>query len=109
MGYEYDGKSGQQFVLVAEADGTPTHERPTESESGLKKYWVRLTKRGDKYEYAWSKDGDKWVVGGERTWGNGEPKRIGLLAKNGGHKDAPEADAAFEFFELRVLPAAGRK
>ena len=108
-GYEFDGRSGQQFVLVAESDGTPAHERPTESESGLKKYWVRLTKRGDKYEYSWSRDGDKWVVGGERTWGNGAPKRIGLLAKNGGHKDAPEADAAFEFFELRAVPAAGRK
>ena len=104
-GYEFDGRGGQQFVLVAEAGGVPAHERPTESESGLKKYWVRLTKRGDRYEYAWSKDGDKWVAGGEKTWGTGAPKRVGLLAKNGGHKDAPEADAAFEFFELRALPA----
>jgi len=67
---------------------------------------VRLTKRGDKYEYAWSKDGDKWVVGGERQWGTGAPKRVGILAKNGGNKDAPEIDAAFEFFELRALPPA---
>lgn len=108
-GYEYDGNSAQQFVLVVEVGGATVHERPTESESGLKKYWVRLTKRGDKYEYAWSKDGDTWVVGGERAWGDGAPKRVGLLAKNGGHKDAPEADAAFEFFELRALPGAAKR
>ena len=67
---------------------------------------MRLTKRSDKYEYAWSKDGDKWVVGGERAWGDGRPKRVGLIAKNGGSKDAPEIDAAFEYFELRPVPLA---
>ena len=29
-------------------------------------------------------------------------KRIGILAKNGGNKDASELDAAFEFFEFRA-------
>jgi regulation of enolase protein 1 (concanavalin A-like superfamily) len=107
-GYEYDGRrpAGQQFVLVAETDGVPAHDLPKETESGLKKYWVQLTKRGDRYEYAWSKDGDTWAVGGDRQWGTGAPKRVGILAKNGGNKDAPEIDAAFEFFELRALPAS---
>jgi regulation of enolase protein 1 (concanavalin A-like superfamily) len=107
--YEYDWQrqAGQTFILVAETEGAPVHERPTETESGLKKFWLRLTKRADKYEYAWSKDGDKWVVGGDRTWGDGHPKRVGLIAKNGGNKDAPEIDAAFEFFELR--PVASTK
>ena len=73
----------------------------TESESGLKKYWLRLTKRGESYEFAWSADGKKWNASGERAWGDGKPKQIGLIAKNGGNKDAPEVDAAFEFFELR--------
>jgi hypothetical protein len=65
-----------------------------------------VTKRGDRYAYAWSKDGDTWAAGGERQWGDGAPKRVGILAKNGGTKDAPEIDAAFEFFELRALPGA---
>jgi regulation of enolase protein 1 (concanavalin A-like superfamily) len=109
--YEYDWqqRGGQRFMLVAETDGTPAHERPTQTESGLKKSWLRLTRRGDKYEYAWSKDGKEWLVAGERTWGNGTPKKVGLIAKNGGNKDAPEIDAAFEFFELRAVPAAGKK
>ena len=110
-GYEYDGQrpAGQQFVLVAETDGNPVHDRPEKTESGLKKYWLRITRRGDKYEYAWSKDGTEWVVGGERQWGNGVPKRVGIIAKNGGNKDAPEIDAAYEFFELRAIAPAGKK
>jgi regulation of enolase protein 1 (concanavalin A-like superfamily) len=107
-GYEYDGNTpaGQQFVLVAETEGNPVHDRPEKTESGLKKYWLRITKRGDKYEYAWSKDGTEFVAAGEKQWGNGSPKRVGIIAKNGGNKDAPEIDAAYEFFELRALAAA---
>jgi regulation of enolase protein 1 (concanavalin A-like superfamily) len=107
-GYEYDGMrpAGQQFVLVAETDGDPVHDRPEKTESGLKKYWLRITKRGDKYEYAWSKDGAEWMIAGERQWGNGAPKRVGIIAKNGGNKDAAEIDAAYEFFELRAAPPA---
>lgn len=105
--YEYDyamGK-GQRFMLVAESDGVPAHETPTATESGLKKVWLRLTKQGDRYEYSWSKDGDKWTVGGTRTWGTGEPKRVGIIAKNGGNKEAPEIDATFRFFELKAVTA----
>ena len=110
-GYEYDGRrpAGQQFVLVAETEGVPEHDRPAKTESGLKKYWLRLTKRGDKYEYAWSKDGTEWAVAGERPWGTGAPKRVGIIAKNGGNKDAAEIDAAYEFFELRADPPARKK
>jgi hypothetical protein len=36
--------------------------------------------------------------------GDGSPKRIGLVAKNGGNKDAGEMDANFEFFELKSPP-----
>jgi regulation of enolase protein 1 (concanavalin A-like superfamily) len=107
-GYEYDWQNGrgQRFFLVAETEGVPAHEAPATSESDLKKYWLRLTKRGDKYEYSWSSDGEKWVLGGERTWGNGQPKRVGIIAKNGGNKDAAEIDATFRFFELKSV---GRK
>ncbi|MBO0701159.1 MAG: DUF1349 domain-containing protein [Zavarzinella sp.] len=105
-GYEYDWQSGrgQRFLLVAETGGTPVHVPPDANESGLKKFWLRVTRHGDKYAFAWSGDGDKWTAGAERTW-EGKGKRVGLLAKNGGNKDAAEIDAAFEFFELRAVPA----
>jgi regulation of enolase protein 1 (concanavalin A-like superfamily) len=102
--YEYNWRAGQgqTFHLVAETEGTPVHDQPEKSESGLKKYWLRLTKTGKQYTYWWSADGGQWTKAGEKTWGDGQPKRVGLIAKNGGNKDAKELDVEFEFFELRV-------
>ncbi len=110
LDYEFNwGKGeGQTFFCVSETAANPQHHPIEGSESGLKRYWLRLTKRGDRYEYATSLDGKEFRVHGEVAWGgDASPKRIGLLAKNGGNKDAPEADASFEFFELRS-PASPR-
>ncbi len=65
-----------------------------------------MTKRGDAYTLEWSADGEKWTAHGEAKWGDGQPNRVGLIAKNGGNKEAAERDAAFEFFELRAVSAA---
>jgi regulation of enolase protein 1 (concanavalin A-like superfamily) len=102
--YEYNWRKpgGQTFHLVAETNGVPVHDQPEANESGLKKFWVRMTRRGEKYVYAWSADGKEWTTAGERAW-DGKGKRVGLIAKNGGNKDAAELDAAFEFFELKNL------
>jgi hypothetical protein len=43
-----------------------------------------------------------FTVSGAVEWGDGSPKHIGMLAKNGGNKDAGELDVAFEFFEFRA-------
>lgn len=40
-------------------------------------------------------------------WFNVKPRRVGIIAKNGGNKDAPEIDATFRFFELKAV--AGKK
>jgi len=42
-------------------------------------------------------------VFGEEVWGNGNPQRVGLLAKNG--PVAGETDARFDCFEIRALSA----
>jgi hypothetical protein len=95
-------------MLVRETGAQPTHD-PAEEVSGLKRIWLRLTRRGDQYEYAASTDGDKFTVYGEKSWGNGAPKKIGILAKNGGQQGVPEIDARFDFFELRApAPPAQR-
>jgi beta-xylosidase len=108
--YEFNWRlgMGQTFHLVAETEGKTEHDQPEKSESGLKKFWLRLTKKGSRYEYAWSGDGKQWTAAGEKSWGDGQPKRVGLIAKNGGNKDAAELDAAFEFFELRAVAAAAK-
>ena len=68
---------------------------------------MRIAKRGNRYEYLTSTDGKSFQSHGEVEWGDGSPKQIGILAKNGGSKDASELDANFEFFELRA-PAPPR-
>jgi len=100
-GYEYNWREsgGQTFYGVTEKAAVPTHH-PVASESGLKRYWLRLTRRGDRYEFASSLDGKAYRVHGEAIWG-GAPKRIGLVAKNGGPPDIPEVDVPFDFFEVR--------
>lgn len=101
-GYEYNWPSGvgQAFCILVETDAKSRFTY-VDSLSGLDKYWVRLTKRGNRYEYAFSTDGKDFKVRGEQQWGDGAPRRMGLLAKNGGNKEAGELDAQFEFFELR--------
>lgn len=66
-------------------------------------YWLRVTKRGKLYEYAYSPDDEGYVVVGEKPWGDGAPKFVGIFAKNGGNPLAGEIDAQFEFFEVRPL------
>jgi regulation of enolase protein 1 (concanavalin A-like superfamily) len=106
-GYEYNSQAGmgQAFCILVETDAGSTFSY-VDSESGLKRYWVRLTKRGNRYEYASSADGKDFKVHGEKVWGDGAPRRFGILAKNGGNKEAGALDVGFEFFELRAPVAA---
>ncbi len=102
-GYEYNWpmESGQRFCILTESTAQSDFEY-VDSPSGLGKYWLRLKKRGNQYEHAFSTDGKAFKVVGIRQWDDGAPKRIGLIAKNGGNKEADELDAQFEFFELRA-------
>ena len=77
--------------------------KPSVEHDMSKKIWLRLTLRKDEYDYASSTDGEDWTVHGALPWGDGPPKRIGLLAKNGGVRAADSVDACFEFFEIRSL------
>jgi regulation of enolase protein 1 (concanavalin A-like superfamily) len=100
--YEFDwGKrEGQRFICVRETAAKAEHF-PAESVSGLKKVWMRLTKHGKSYEYATSTDGKEFTAHGTIDWGDGAPKKLGIVAKNGGPDGVPELEACFEFFELR--------
>ena len=109
--YEYSraDSTKQIFGCVTEADAQPTHHLVAESESGLTDYWLRLTRRGNNYEYASSLDGKTFRSHGAATW-TGSPVQVGLVAKNGAAATATEVDAAFDFFAfssgraLKVAP-----
>ncbi len=100
--YEYNWSkgSGQHFILVLETDAKPQHF-PAAEVSDLKRVWMRLTKHGKTYEYATSTDGKTFTIHGVQEWGDGAPKKLGLVAKNGGPDGVPEIEAQFDFFELR--------
>ena len=90
------------FIAVGKTDGIPEHFIAAEAAPNLPRVWLRVTKRGNLYDCATSTDGDRFVKRGTVDWGKGGPKRIGLIAQNGGEPGVPETDAAFEFFELRA-------
>ena len=106
--YNWSAGAGQTLYAVAEADGRPEH-LPIESEPGLNDYWLRVTRRGRSYEFAFSRDGKSWRPHGALAWA-GTPARVGLIAKNGGDPDAPEVDVAFDSFELAApAPSSSRR
>jgi regulation of enolase protein 1 (concanavalin A-like superfamily) len=104
-GYEFHWQAGggTSIGLVTETAGTPNHAY-IKAHDGKQALWMRLAKYGNVYSFSASDDGKKFTEYGEVAWGNGAPKKLGILAKNGGIPGADEVDAAFDFFELRSPP-----
>lgn len=77
-----------------------------EAPEGFDDFWLRVTKRGNRYTVSTSFDGRLFQRGDVFAWGNGTVKCVGLFAKNGSGTSAPEVDASFEFFEVRAVPSS---
>jgi regulation of enolase protein 1 (concanavalin A-like superfamily) len=108
--YEFNWakNAGQSFCLVRETKAVSQQDR-TDAPAGIKKLWLRLTRRKDRYEYATSTDGRRFTVHGEQPWRAAGPAKVGILAKNGGPAGVPEVDVCFELFELRAPAPPVRK
>jgi regulation of enolase protein 1 (concanavalin A-like superfamily) len=104
--YNTEMKDNRILVMMRETAASPEHKLAGPP-VGAKKFWLRLTKRKNKYEYASSADGKKWTTHQAWEWGKKGPAMIGILAKNGG-TNAPEIDVVFEDFRARALPAKGK-
>jgi len=98
-------KPSVQFRFIRETDGETINELDR-SDVAENRVWIRVTKRGKSYERAYSTDGKAFFSAGQRTWGDGAPKWVGILAKNGETSKPAEIDAAFDFFEVRSLSDA---
>jgi len=103
--WNQDSPAGVTIVFLQETAGQSDYSA-TMPEADTEKFWLRLTKRDDAYQYSFSTDGEKFTVAGEESWRDGAPKRIGIYAKNGGNPDASDIDAVFDFFEVRSLTDA---
>lgn len=89
------------FVLIRETNRVSTHALSHKAK--LKAFWLRITKRGNSYECGFSRDGKDFEIVGECPWGNGSPKYLGFLAKNGGNEEAEEIEAQIDWFEVCAL------
>jgi peroxiredoxin len=101
----HDVHGGRVFSLVRETAGRPAVNPCGYAMVQGERVWLRLTKRGNRYEYAASSDGESSHAFGEVTWGDRSPKWLGLVAKNSAGAGAPELDASFDFFRIRQMPA----
>jgi regulation of enolase protein 1 (concanavalin A-like superfamily) len=105
---EYNGtrKGNRILVMMRETAAKPEH-KVADAPSADKGFWLRLTKRKNKYEYSSSADGKKWTAHHSWEWGEKGPAMIGIVAKNGG-TDAPEIDVTFADFRAQPLGAKGK-
>jgi hypothetical protein len=119
--YEYHQTAGGRvFNVGVETEG---HFRnpcfPANQE--FDRVWLRVIKRGNRYELFTSLNGEVFEAelypcfdpGGifqdAVAWGDGRVQRVGLFAKNASRAGAPEIDASFDFFEVKVLPPKPRR
>ncbi|MEO9593009.1 DUF1349 domain-containing protein [Rhodopirellula bahusiensis] len=70
--------------------------------------WIRLIKRGNVYERAYSTDGKTYEIMGEAVWGDGSPQHLGIVACNG-PLQGNEIEAQFDFFRIRELTPKERQ
>lgn len=102
--YEWNAPQ-RRFTVIGETDGERRLADWLDAPPDLEHVWLRVTKQGNRYRMATSTDGNVFRPYGERIWGDGSVKRVGLVAKNGPGSDAPEIDAVFDSFTLRPIPA----
>ena len=95
------------LVLVRETKEEPQHDLITDA-SADGPFALRVTKRGNEYECAFSSDGENFEVAGRLPWGDGSPQYLGLLAKNGGNPRAGEIDVCIDAFEVRQMASTAR-
>jgi len=93
---------GPSFTFVHETNRVAFGDyNAIPNEAGLDRLWLRLTKRANFYQYAYSIDGEEFTVVDEVAWGDGTPQFVGILAKNDRVPD--EIDAVFDYVEVRSL------
>ena len=94
-------QAGVYAVVVNEQDAKPKHTA-VDLDAEVTKLWLRFTRKDGGYEFSTSIDGERFVAHGTTQWKDKDgPKRLGLIAKNGGQQEVEELDARFEFFELK--------
>ncbi len=93
-------QGGRALCSLRESRGGNIHTSYVRVEEKLEDVRLRIIKKGSRYVAAASEDGEDFRVIGEETWGDGRPAKVGLIAKNGAPRRAPQLDASFDFFSI---------
>lgn len=93
-------QGGRALCSLRESRGDNIHTSYVDVKEKLDNVWLRIVKTGNRYVAAASRDGEQFWVIGEEFWGNGRPAKLGLIAKNGAPRRAPQLDASFDFFAI---------
>lgn len=102
--YDPEQAAGYALSCVRETDAMSeiAHFPPPDKSKGL---WLRIVRHGDSYDCQSSGDGQTFAHHGQFEWkSKNGPKKLGILAKNGGITVSSEIEAVFDFFELRSVP-----
>ena len=99
----FSSAGSPHICILWEIEQTPTGVS-CPVEVSKERFWLRIIKRGNLYQCAVSSDGKTFTTYGVIPWGDGSPKKVGLVAKNGPREG--DMEAQFDFFELRGLTDA---
>jgi len=80
--YQWSDKGRRVFTFSPRDSGKP-HARVLRSLQEEGEVWLRISRRGDRYEFLASQDGKSYRSVASGQWGVGVPKYLGLLARNG--------------------------
>lgn len=94
------------FTALRETKGAFWEIENFDARADLDAVWLRVAKRGFRYEFSTSLDGETFIVHGEMPWGDGAPKQVGLFALRVSPGDAADNEACFDSFEITTIPAA---
>ncbi len=98
---QYSARSGLTLAFNRETNAVAeiNHDRLNAAPEVV---WLRVARRGDKYVAMLSTSGGEFQEIRTLAW-NGKPKKVGLIAKNGGYINAPSIEARFDYFELKQI------
>lgn len=98
--WTYECYRGRNAFTVVRETANESREMQDQLEQGLETIWLRITKRGKRFTFSKSLDGEAFDDVRAIEWTGPELERIGLVAQNGPNPDAPEVDVLFDFIEV---------
>ena len=103
--FDLEWSSRRTLMAIGETKSEWTFQQGYDAPEDTGDLWLRVIKHNDRYTFQASADGKSFTTCGDKTWGDGNVKMVGIYAKNGPGSEAPEVDASFKLFEVKAVSA----